>query len=65
MALPEINGGGRAESLWTKAEVKKKPVEEQTPTQGMTAAFLPNGGTFMDAVHNLNNSTGGNNCAGI
>lgn len=58
-----VNGGNNA-SLWTRAAEQKKKTPEEQPN-GLTASFTPNGGTFLDAVRNIGNSTGGNNCAGI
>lgn len=57
-------------SLWTAKKIKT-PEEQQTAVGGMTASFLPNGGTFLDAVKGLGetvkglNDTSGNNCIGI
>lgn len=58
-----LGGAGKAESLWTKAETKRKPIEEQ-PAGGMTASFAPNGANFLDTVKSTF-GTSGNNCGGI
>ncbi len=59
-----IGGVGQTESLWAKAETRRKqPVEEQA-SGGMTASFAPNGANFLDTVKSTF-GTSGNNCAGI
>lgn len=58
-----IGGAKNAESLWTRAEAKKKPLEEQQ-TGGLTASFAPNGANFLDTVKSTF-GTSGNNCGGI
>lgn len=58
-----VGQAGKAESLWTKPDVKRKPVEEQA-AGGMTASFAPNGANFLDTVK-ATYGTSGNNCAGI
>lgn len=59
----EVKGGASTPSLWTKTDIKRKPVEEQA-AGGMTASFAPNGGTFLDTVKSYY-GTSGNNCAGV
>lgn len=63
MAEVGAMGGADNASLWTKAEAKRKPLEEQQ-TGGMTASFAPNGANFLDTVKSTFGSQG-NNCGGI
>ena len=58
-----MGGAGNTESLWTKAEAKRKPLEEQQ-SGGMSASFAPNGANFLDTVKSTFSSQG-NNCGGI
>lgn len=67
MGAPEVNGPSNANSLWTAKKIKT-PEEQQTAVGGMTASFLPNGGTFLDAVKGLgetvkeSSNASGHNC---
>lgn len=58
-----LGGANNTESLWTKAEAKRKPIEEQQ-SGGMTASFAPNGANFLETVKSTF-GTSGNNCGGI
>lgn len=52
-----IKGAGKADSLWMRQDVKRKPIEEQAG--GMSASFTPDGKNFLQAVQSAYSATNG------
>ncbi len=59
-----MGGGLQTESLWAKADARKKQPVEEKASSGLAVGFAPNGANFLDTVKSTF-GTSGNNCAGI